>query len=114
MSSVPASPESAHEHEGDAAEPRLLVTDADVPREPWNQLVAEVEALRIPAFNFGESRVGTDGVRYGVEFKNFSRTLRFDWWYKPPKGWEEFADWVTKAIDLFETSLAASDTGEER
>jgi|GEM_PF-5992021 len=53
--------------------------------------------------------VGTDGGVYGVEQKNFRRTLRYEWWWKPPKGWEELADWVARATDLFEASLETTE-----
>ncbi|AGC43095.1 hypothetical protein MYSTI_01763 [Myxococcus stipitatus DSM 14675] len=93
------------------AAPRLLVTDADVPHEAWQQLLMEAEGLHMPALHFGKPRIGTDGVSYGVELRNFARHMRFEWWWKPPEGWEELADWVARATRLFETSLEATNPG---
>ncbi len=114
-SSVTGAREVARQNEGGtAAALRLSVADADVPHEPWQQLLAEAEGLLLPAFCFGDFTVGTDGSVHGVEQKSFRRTLRFEWWWKPPKGWEELADWVARATDLFEASLGTTDVGGER
>ncbi|AKF84683.1 hypothetical protein MFUL124B02_02960 [Myxococcus fulvus 124B02] len=101
-------------HERDTTtEPELSVTDADVPTAQWQQFLDEAEGLRVPAFQFGDFTVGTDGAVYGVEQKSFRRTLRFEWWWKPPAGWEEFADWVSRVTAFFEENLGGPVSADE-
>lgn len=88
-----------------ASGPRLVVADGDVSAGKWLQLRSEAEKLVLPPLVFTDDLVGTDGVVFGIEQKSFRRTLRFEWWWKPPAGWEGLSAWVERTIDFFEASL---------
>jgi hypothetical protein len=87
-------------------EPRLFIADAAVDPVRWRELAEEAGQLRVPPFAFPKFGLGVDGERFGVEQDFFQHKQRFEWWWKPPAGWEPMAEWTERVRDFFEELLA--------
>lgn len=66
-------------------------------------LLAELRALRIPAFA-DDDGVGRDGDTHGVQTFGVERAARLTWWERPA-GWEALCDWHARATTRFDTFL---------
>jgi hypothetical protein len=88
-----------------SAEPRLLTADAALDIGRWRALEEEAGRLRLPPFAFPKLGLGTHGETFGVEQEFFHHQQRFQWWCRPPEGWESMAEWVARVREFFEETL---------
>ena len=67
-----------------------------LPKERFHDIIKELLESRIPAIP--EYIMGLDGTFYEISIENGFNYAHYQWWSKPPEGWEKLEEFVERIL----------------
>lgn len=84
---------------GVQVEPTIEESVVNLPEDDVKSLLTLADNLRVSPRILNPLR-GIDGISYEVSFGDLSARSRFEWWAKPPAGWEPLHDLAQRIREL--------------
>ena len=90
-----------------AITPVTFGSEAPIEAPAYEGLLLRLREIQLPPF-ITVSRLGLDGISYGIETSAFGLSARLSWWETPPPQWAALETWHAEAVEKFDGLLPAS------
>ena len=84
--------------------PRVSSKVITIKAEIFEPFVEELLKINLPAL-VNENTAGSDGIRFGFEFRKFRANASFSWWNAAPKEWQMLENWLLRTKNFLNTQF---------